>query len=137
MAKLTIVLGLVLVGLGALGYFAAGTDDRSMTALIPAFFGTPIVLLGLLAHAKPGARKHSMHGVVLLALLGLIGAGMQGIPKLGPLLTDRESLERPMATLMQNLMALVCLVLLVACVRSFVLARKAKPAVGDPESGIS
>lgn len=130
MPKLSIVLGLVLVALGAAAYFLAGSGDRSVTALIPAFFGAPIVLLGLLAQAKPGAQKHSMHGVALLALLGLIGAGMQGVPKLGALLTDRESLERPMATLTQNIMALVCLVLLLACVRAFVLARKAKPAAG-------
>lgn len=132
MAKLSIVLGLVLVALGAAGYFSAAAADRSVTALIPAFFGAPIVLLGLLALAKAGARKHSMHGVALLALLGLIGAGMQGVPKLGALLTDRGSLERPMATLMQNLMALVCLVLLVACVRAFVVARKAKSAATEP-----
>ncbi len=131
MAKLSIVLGLVLVALGAAGYFMAEVDDRSVTALIPAFFGAPIALLGLLAQAKAGARKHSMHGIALLALLGLIGAGMQGLPKLGALLTDRASLERPTATLMQNLMALVCLVLLVACVRTFVRARKANPAAGD------
>jgi hypothetical protein len=128
MPKLSIVLGLVLVALGAVVYLTAEADDRSVTALIPAFFGAPIVLLGLLAQAKPGARKHSMHAVALVALLGLIGAGMQGVPKLGALLTDRESLERPMATLTQNLMALICLVLLVACVRAFVLARKAKSA---------
>jgi hypothetical protein len=130
MPKLSIVLGLVLVALGAAVYFMASADDRSVTALIPAFFGAPIVLLGLLAQVKPGAQKHSMHGVAILALLGLIGAGMQGVPKLGALLTDRGSLERPMATLTQNLMALICLVLLLACVRSFVLARKAKPAAG-------
>ncbi|MEQ9617209.1 MAG: hypothetical protein RLN60_04150 [Phycisphaerales bacterium] len=131
MAKLSLVLGLVLVAMGTVAYLTADAGDRSVTALIPAFFGTPIVLLGLLAQLKPGARKHSMHGVALLALLGLIGAGMQGVPKLGALLTDRESLERPTATLVQNLMALVCLVLLLACVRAFVLARKAKSASGE------
>ena len=131
MAKLAILLGLVLVAMGLGAYLTAATDDRSMTALIPAFFGTPIALLGLLAQLKPGARKHSMHGVAVLALLGLVGAGMQGIPKLGTLLTDRASLERPTATLVQNLMALVCLVLLLACVWAFIQARKAKSAASD------
>jgi hypothetical protein len=131
MPALTLILGLVLIGLGAGSYFGVEADSRSVTALIPAFFGAPIALLGALALAKPSMLKHAMHGAAALALLGLIGAGMQGLPKLGTLISDSESLERPLATLMQNLMALVCLVLLAACVRAFVLARKAKPAAGE------
>ena len=50
--------------------------------------------------------------------------GMQGLPKLGALVSDYQSLERPMATLMQVLMTAVCLVLVVAGGLSFVKARK-------------
>ncbi|MFG0276069.1 MAG: hypothetical protein ACF8QF_13540 [Phycisphaerales bacterium] len=124
MPALTLLIGLVLALLGAYGYFSADEADRSVTALIPAFFGLPIAVLGALALAKDGLRKHAMHGAAALALLGLIGAAMQGLPKLGALMSDPESLERPTAVLMQNLMALACSVLVVAAVFSFVSARK-------------
>ena len=128
MPALTLILGLVLIGLGAGSYFGVEADSRSVTALIPAFFGAPIALLGAVALAMAGARKHAMHAAAVIALLGLIGAGMQGLPKLGTLISDYDSLERPLATLMQNLMALVCLVLVVGAVLSFVKVRKQKAA---------
>jgi cytochrome b561 len=124
MPALTILLGLVLVLLGVAGYFGTEADGRSVTALIPAFFGLPIALLGAVALVKSGAKKHAMHAAVALALLGAIGAGMQGLPKLGALVSDYQSLERPMATLMQVLMTAVCIVLVVAGGLSFVKARK-------------
>jgi len=128
MPALTLVIGLILMILGAAGYFSADADSRSVTALIPAFFGLPIALLGAAALAKPGLSKHAMHAAVALALLGAIGAGMQGLPKLGTLFSDYNSLERPMATLMQNLMALLCVALVAAGIASFVKARKKAPA---------
>jgi len=128
MPALTLLIGLVLVLLGAYGYFSADAADRSVTALIPAFFGLPIATLGALAMAKDGLRKHAMHIGAAIALLGLIGAGMQGLPKLGALVSDPESLERPTAVLMQNLMALACLVLIAAAAFSFVSARKKSAA---------
>lgn len=124
MPALTLVIGLILMILGAAGYFSADADSHSVTALIPAFFGLPIALLGAAALARPGMAKHAMHAAVVLALLGAIGAGMQGLPKLGTLISDYESLERPLATLMQNLMALLCVALVAAGVASFVKARK-------------
>src|SRR5688572_9752107 len=42
MASITIVVGLVLTLLGVLGYFLTGTS--SLTALIPALFGLPLVV---------------------------------------------------------------------------------------------
>lgn len=131
MPALTIAIGLILIALGAAGYFSADVDSRSVTALIPAFFGVPILLLGVVAQLKPRARKHAMHGAVALALLGAIGAGMQGLPKLGTLLSDYGSLERPLATLMQVLMTGLCVVLVVGGGVSFVRARKKKDAPAE------
>lgn len=124
MPAIATLFGLVLVALGAYGYLSVEEADRSVTALIPAFFGLPIALLAAIALVKPGSRKLTMHLVVLLALLGAIGAGMQGLPKLGALLSDSESLERPFAVLVQNVMAGLCAILLALCVLSFVKARK-------------
>ena len=69
MPQLAIVIGLLLIVEGA-GFYV-GTGAESPTALIPAFVGLPILLLGALAF-RAGARKHAMHGVVILALLGLL-----------------------------------------------------------------
>ena len=61
MPKITIGLGILLILLGLGGYF--GTDAKSFTALIPAFVGVPLLLLGCLA-LKDNLRKHAMHAAV-------------------------------------------------------------------------
>ncbi len=57
MANVTIGLGIVLLALGLGSYF--GTGRTSVTALIPAFFGLPLLALGWLA-LKENVRKHAM-----------------------------------------------------------------------------
>ncbi len=47
MANVTIGLGIVLLALGLGSYFGSGRT--SVTALIPAFFGLPLLVLGWLA----------------------------------------------------------------------------------------
>lgn len=54
MANLGITLGILLTLLGFGAYF--GTGRQSITALIPAFVGLPILALGLVAR-NPGRRK--------------------------------------------------------------------------------
>lgn len=122
MPQITIIAGIVLIALGALGYFVFGGDDPHITALIPAFVGVPITLLGVIA-MKPGARKHSMHVAAVLALLGFLAPLGRLIPKAA----SGELVFNP-ATFMNIGMAVTCLVLLVLCVKSFIAARKAKAA---------
>lgn len=75
MARLTLVFAAVLIALGLGSYFGLqAADSRSVTALIPAFFGVLFGLLGLLA-LKEGLRKHAMHVVVVLALVVMGGTG--------------------------------------------------------------
>src|SRR5437016_2811916 len=69
MANLTIIFGVLLSLLG--GGMYVYTDRASLTALIPAFFGVPFIVLGMIAQ-KEAARKHAMHGVALLSLIGLL-----------------------------------------------------------------
>ena len=121
MANITIIIGLLLMALGAGGYFGGG--QASMTALIPAFFGLPIALLGVLA-LKEKLRKHAMHGAVLLGLLGFVGALMRPVKNL----FGEEPFELNLATGSQLVMALICLVFVVLCVRSFIAARKSREA---------
>lgn len=122
MPTLAIVFGLILDALGLGAYLASET--KSVTALIPAFFGTVIFLCGLLAALIPGIRMHVMHLAALVGLLGTLGGLGMGLPKLGRLLDG--SIEKPMASIMQISMGAVCLVFLALCVKSFIDARRAR-----------
>ncbi len=126
MAKITIGLGLVLIVLGLGGYF--GTDRESWTALIPALFGLPLLILGLIA-LKERMRKGAMHVAVVIGLLGFVGT-VRGLMKLPLLLTGGE-LARPGAVAVQAAMAIVCFVFVLLCVRSFIKARRAGAAQRD------
>ena len=115
MARLTIIIGslLVLLGVG----FYAGTGATSPTALIPAFAGAPILILGCVA-LKESVRKHAMHGVAMLSLLGLL----LPLGRLGMQLAKGAEVK---STVLVSLLLMAGLsgFLLVACVRSFVNAR--------------
>jgi hypothetical protein len=120
MPKLTMIIGflLTLVGIGFfVGLSITGGESPSVTSLIPAFAGIPILLLGVLA-TRESIRKHAMHAVAALALLGFI------LP-LGRLAMQLAKGAELKATVLASLilMALLCGTLLGACVRSFVQAR--------------
>ncbi len=121
MPHLTIIFGYILVALGIVGYLMA--DGASKTALIPTYFGFPLVILGRLA-LSPRFRKHSMHGAVVIALLGFLGSA-RGLMKLPALLSGGE-VERPLAVGVQSAMAVICLVYIVLAVQSFIAARRAR-----------
>jgi len=116
MARLSIGLGVILIILGVAAYF--GTGQTSITALIPAFLGAAFALLGFIALSER-ARKHAMHGAVLVALLGIIGSLMRAVPKIfsdaGPQWTT--------AVIMQLITAALCLIFLVLAIKSFANAR--------------
>ena len=120
MAKLTIIIGILLTLLGV-GFYVAllavEGENPSVTALIPAFVGIPVLVLGLAA-LKESIHKHAMHGVSLLALLGLL------LPA-GRLSMKLIQGEHVKTTILVSLvsMAALCGVLLAACIRSFVRAR--------------
>ncbi len=122
MPTLAIVFGLILDAMGVGAYLASGA--KSVTALIPAFFGTPILVCGLLAKFLPGIRMHVMHVAALFGLLGTLGGLSMGLPKVGALIAG--TLERPMAVSMQLALGTVSLVFLALCVKSFIDARRAR-----------
>jgi uncharacterized membrane protein len=119
MAKLTIVYGVIFILMGLYGYF--GISSESITALIPAFFGIPLLILGWLA-LNEKYLKHAMHGAAVLTLLGFAGT-VSGLIKFFKMLAGAE-LERPAAVKVQAIMAFLCLVFLIFAVKSFVDARK-------------
>ncbi len=123
MPKLAIVFGLILELLGVGAFVATGSTH--VTSLIPSFFGTVILLCGIIALVRPGLRKHVMHVAALFGLLGTLGGLGMGLPKLGMLIEGTAA--RPLAVAMQIVMGVVCLIFLALCVKSFIDARRAKP----------
>lgn len=119
MPKIAIIFGALLTALGVVTYVVSGS--HSVTAMIPAFFGLPILLLGLAAARMEGMRKHLMHAAAALGLLGfLMSAGRLAMKGIG---------GAPMAVGSQIGMAVLCLVFVALCVNSFVQARRNR-AVG-------
>lgn len=116
--NVTAALGVALVLLGAIGYVATGRV--SVTALIPALLGVPLIALGLLGR-RPSWRKTLMHVAVLLTLIGLAGSA-SGVIGVMHLISGAE-VARPAAAVAQAIMALLCLMHLTLGVRSFVRAR--------------
>lgn len=131
MTRTTITFATLLILLGAGAYaYALTTDSASVTALIPAFFGLPLLALGLGSAKWPAKRKALMHVAVLLALLGLIGSA-RGVPDLPSVFTSPDEVERPVAVIVQSAMALACLVYIVLAVRSFIAARRTPNTPAD------
>ena len=121
MVKAAYIYGLFLIAIGIGGYYLSGGVTK--TALIPAFFGLPVVLLAFLA-CKENLRKHAMHGLAALSLLGVFGT-IKGLGKL-PALLSGEQLERPLAVASQSLMAIASIIFLILAIKSFIAARKAR-----------
>lgn len=117
MARMTIAIGVILLLLGLGTFFLGG--QKSVTALIPAFFGLPLTLLGLVA-LKDAWRKHAMHGASLVALLGFLGALARPIQK--TLAGQPPAVST--ALISQILMAILCGTLVVLAVKSFIDARR-------------
>ena len=121
MATLTIVYGVIFIVMGLYGYF--GISSESITALIPTFFGIPMLVFGWLA-LNEKYLKHAMHGAAVLTLLGFAGT-VGGLFKFFKLLGGAE-MERPAAVTVQAIMAILCLAFLILAVKSFIDARRSK-----------
>jgi hypothetical protein len=118
MPSIAIACGTVLILIGILGYInGALTERASITALIPAFFGLALAVLGIAARMKEDLRRHLMHAAVALALLGFI------LPA-GRLVMNLGSIRYSAAVVSQVSMALVCLLFVVLGIRSFIEARR-------------
>jgi hypothetical protein len=114
---------LILIGIFGYGYGMMKDGNASLTALFPVIFGLLLVIFGFLAKSKENLRKHLMHGAVIVGLLGLLGT-LSSVLQLPALFAGTA--ERPAAVLARFAMAVVCLVFVILCVKSFVDARRSR-----------
>ena len=112
-----------MIVLGVGGFFLTG--GVSPTALIPVLFGVILMVAGVVSLKKPDLLKHAMHGAAVVALLGIFGT-VRSLGKLGPVLDGTA--ERPAAVISQAVMAVLCLVFLSLCIKSFIDVRRARQA---------
>jgi uncharacterized membrane protein len=119
MAKLSILWGLIFIFMGLYGYF--GISSESITALIPTFFGIPLLVLGWIG-LNEKYLKHTMHAAAMLNLLGFAGT-VSGFIKFIKMLGGTET-TRPAAVTVQAIMTILCLIFLIFAIKSFIDARK-------------
>lgn len=107
----------VLLGIGA--YFITGM--QSMTALIPAIFGLLLAAAGAVSLKN---LKHGGHFAALVGLLGFLGTA-RSLGKV-PALLSGEPVERAAAVGVQAVFAVLCVIFVGLCVKSFRETRAAK-----------
>jgi len=122
MPKHSIIFGGAMILLGLLAYFLTGR--ASVTALIPAFFGLPILLLGLGSVLRPALRKHLMHAAAAIALLAFFGTVGSLRFALYMISVGPAHVDNPNAVIVQSLMALLSGAYLYFSIRSFIEARR-------------
>lgn len=122
MKNLAFLCSALLIVTGLVGYFAweaIGATKQSVTALIPAFVGIPMLLGAIIALKK---NMLGMHIAVTFSLLGVLAG-------LGKLISDAAKsgldFSKP-STQLVLLMTVICLFFTVMAVRSFIAARRAR-----------
>jgi hypothetical protein len=125
MAKLTIAFGILLLLLGILGFVATGSTHP--TALIPSGIGLFFVLFGIMANTEDSKKRmlwmHISVTVALLVFLGMIPAAIDTIK-----LSRGAYYPHPIAVEEKGALALLSLIYVLFCVRSFISARRARLA---------
>ena len=113
MPKPTLVFATLLIALGLGAFLLSG----SRTALLPAYVGVVLAILGGLALVFESGRRHLMHVAAVVALLGALApAATLGI---------RAAQMSPLALTVNIGMLVLCGGLLALMVQSFVAARRA------------
>lgn len=122
MPSISIICGILLILVGVIGYvYGMSGGSASPTALIPAIFGILLAIFGFAAKAKENLRKHIMHAAVIIGLLCFLGTASSFL-KIPALLNG--SADRPAAVVAQLATAIICLIFVILCVKSFIDARK-------------
>jgi hypothetical protein len=125
MAKFTICFGILLILLGVFGFVYTGSAHP--TSLIPAGIGLFFVLFGVMANTESSKKRmlwmHISVTVALLVFLGMVPAAVDTIR-----LSRGVSFPHPAAVVEKGALALLSLLYVLFCVRSFIAARRSRLA---------
>lgn len=124
MAKLTIGFGALIAAVSVGFWLAIGRTE--IAALHPAGIGVLLILCGALANTEnPKKRMLWMHIAVTLGLIGFLITGIRA----GIALVKGTAMSvNPMGFDERSVIALICLVYVALCIRSFITARRGRMA---------
>ncbi|TVQ50432.1 MAG: hypothetical protein EA371_00525 [Gammaproteobacteria bacterium] len=114
MPKHTLVFAALLIALGVGAFLWSG----SRTALLPAYPGVVLALLGALALVFERGRRHLMHAAAVVALLGALAPAAT--------LAIRAAQMSPLALTVNIGMLALCAGLLALMINSFLAVRRAR-----------
>ena len=120
--RIAILNGAVLTLWGVISYFMQSADPPSITALIPAFMGFPMLALGVLSERNDKNRHHFMHISMVLALVMTIG---------GARIVTGYSDMSTLAIISHLLLLQVGISFIIVGIKSFRFARLQREAIGD------
>ena len=114
------VCGGILILSGIISYLIS--DTGSLTALIPSFFGIPLLIMGFLSNRNEANKHHYMHAAMVFALVSVLG-GM----RIFSIWSDASDL-----TLLSHvILIIVGIIFMVAGILSFRHTRKSREALGE------
>ena len=122
MTLLTALYGAFLTAIGLFAYFIISSE--SITALIPAFFGIPILIIAAI-QANGQIVRTGLIIAVILAAIGFI-ATIPSLLKL-PALLNETDIPRPEATIIQISMSILSLLYLVPALGALFKRQSAQP----------
>jgi hypothetical protein len=122
---MTVWFGAVLIVLGIVAFIATGSTHP--TSLIPCWFGLVLAICAAVASTEDMKRRMiAMHIAVTVALLGFLFPGVMAIKDV--VQAHGAPLAHPAAVEEQAVMAVICLIFVLLCVRSFIAARRGRTA---------
>ena len=96
-------------------------ESSSMTSMIPAFIGLPLVFIGIVSTIKPTLRKALMHIAVLIGAIAFLG-GLDFF---------RSMFSNYYAGLSKLMLLITGFVYMYFCVQSFIFVRRQKKLKSD------
>jgi uncharacterized membrane protein HdeD (DUF308 family) len=120
--RIAVVNGAVLTVWGVFAYIVQSADPPSITALIPAFMGLPMLALGAMSERDGDNRHHYMHGSMVLALVMALG---------GARVATEFSEMSTLAIISHLLLLQVGISFIIVGISSFRHARRLREASGD------
>ncbi len=124
MAKTTVIFGVLLVLVSAGFWLAMGRTETA--ALHTAGLGVVLVLCGVLANTENAKKR--MLWMHIAVTVGLIGFLITGVNAAIQIVKGTTAVGNPLAFDERVLSALLCLLFVALCVRSFISARRARVA---------